>query len=125
MIKEKQISNILKAQINKLKELVDLFEHNKKQYISAAYDEANARADFIDKFFKLLNWDVHNEQGYEEQYREVVREDKVQIKGKQKAPDYSFRIGGARKFFVEAKKPSSFSSQALCLQRQTAIINFN
>ena len=26
--------------------------------------------------------------------------------GGTKAPDYSFRIGGARKFFVEAKKPS-------------------
>ena len=26
--------------------------------------------------------------------------------GATKAPDYAFRIGGTRKFFVEAKKPS-------------------
>ncbi|MCR4421464.1 MAG: BREX-1 system adenine-specific DNA-methyltransferase PglX [Exilispira sp.] len=32
----------------------------------------------------------------------------MQIEGKQKAPDYSFRIGGVRKFFVEAKKPSVY-----------------
>ncbi|MGI5107293.1 N-6 DNA methylase [Treponema socranskii] len=89
-----------------LTELTELFERNKKQYNTSAYDEANTRTDFIDKFFELLGWDIRNEQGYSEQYREVVREDKVTIGGKVKAPDYAFRIGGVRKFFVEAKKPS-------------------
>jgi adenine-specific DNA-methyltransferase len=89
----------------KLKELTEQFHSNIKQYKSNIYDEANTRVDFIDKFFELLDWDVRNIQGYSEQYREVVREDKVQIEGKQKAPDYSFRIGKERKFFVEAKKP--------------------
>ncbi|KKL69026.1 hypothetical protein LCGC14_2119070, partial [marine sediment metagenome] len=41
-----------------------------------------------------------------EDFREVVREDTVYIAGKPKAPDYSFRIGGKRIFFVEAKKPT-------------------
>ena len=90
----------------KLTQLTDLFERNRKQYNTSAYDEANTRTDFIDKFFELLGWDMRNEQGYSEQYREVVREDKVRINGKVKAPDYAFRIGGVRKFFVEAKKPS-------------------
>ena len=90
----------------KLKELCDLFQSNIKEYKSSKYDEANTRVDFIDKFFELLDWDVSNDQGYAESYREVVREDKVIIEGKPKAPDYSFRIGGNRKFFLEAKKPS-------------------
>ena len=90
----------------KLAELVNQFQSNIKQYKSNIYDEANTRVDFIDKFFTLLDWDVANNQGFSEQYREVVREDKIQIEQKQKAPDYSFRIGGMRKFFVEAKKPS-------------------
>ena len=88
-----------------LKQLVSQFKANIKQYKSQNYDEANTRVDFIDKFFELLDWDVRNIQGFAEQYREVVREDRVQIEGKAKAPDYSFRIGGIRKFFVEAKKP--------------------
>jgi len=92
----------------KLRELVEQFHKNIKQYKSDAYDEANTRVDFIDKFFELLDWDVRNTQGYSEQYREVVREDKVKIEGREKAPDYSFRIGGVRKFFVEAKKPSVY-----------------
>jgi hypothetical protein len=89
-----------KANIKNLKELIDLFEHNIKQYKGKHYDEAKTRVDFIDKFFMLLGWDVYNEKDYSEQYREVVREDRVEIKGKVKAPDYSFRIGG-----VYANKP--------------------
>ncbi|MCK4908082.1 MAG: N-6 DNA methylase, partial [Spirochaetes bacterium] len=92
--------------LRSLRGMIDLFRSNIKEYKSNAYDEANTRVDFIDKFFELLGWDVRNDQKFSEQYREVVREDKVQIEGKQKAPDYSFRIGGVRKFFVEAKKPA-------------------
>jgi len=88
-----------------LAELESNFTQNRERYRSSDYDEANTRVDFIDKFFELLGWDVRNVQGYSEDYRDVVREDKVTIEGKPKAPDYSFRVGGARKFFVEAKKP--------------------
>ncbi|MGL4677603.1 MAG: Eco57I restriction-modification methylase domain-containing protein [Brevinema sp.] len=88
-----------------LKQLVDLFRDNIDRYKTMSYDEANTRADFIDKFFTLLGWDVLNNKGYSEDYREVVREDKVRVEGKTKAPDYSFRLDGNRKFFVEAKKP--------------------
>ena len=44
--------------------------------------------------------------GYAEQYKDVVHEDSVKVGASLKAPDYSFRIGGQRKFFLEAKKPS-------------------
>lgn len=90
----------------KLEELIRLFENNIRQYKGGGYDEAKARVDFIDKFFALLGWDIANEQGHSEQYREVIREDRLEISGRIKAPDYCFRVGGARKFFVEAKKPS-------------------
>ena len=91
---------------DELRKLIELFQVNIDQYKSANYDESNTRTDFIDKFFELLGWDVRNTAGYSEQYRDVVREDRVVIDNRPKAPDYSFRIGGNRKFFVEAKKPS-------------------
>ncbi|WP_062429279.1 hypothetical protein [Treponema endosymbiont of Eucomonympha sp.] len=92
--------------IGALKSLAERFEANYAQYMSASYDEANTRADFIDRLFELLGWDVRNEQGFSETYRDVVREDKVLINGQMKAPDYSFRVGGTVKFYVEAKRPS-------------------
>ncbi|MCH7792613.1 MAG: N-6 DNA methylase, partial [Planctomycetes bacterium] len=44
--------------------------------------------------------------GNAEAYKDVVHEDAIKIGGSTKAPDYCFRIGGVRKFFVESKKPS-------------------
>ena len=36
----------------------------------------------------------------------MIHEDSLEVEGAAKAPDYAFRIGGMRKFFVEAKKPA-------------------
>jgi hypothetical protein len=56
--------------------------------------------------FAALGWDVINERGYAEAYKDVIHEDSIKIGSATKAPDYCFRIGGTRKFFLEAKKPS-------------------
>lgn len=91
----------------KISELVERFEEQYTSYKKADYNETLTRRDFIDPFFKVLGWDIDNEQGYAEAYREVIHEDKVKIGSATKAPDYSFRlVGGKRLFFVEAKKPS-------------------
>ena len=49
---------------------------------------------------------MRNKQGYAEAYKEVIHEDAIRVGSGTKAPDYCFRIGGTRKFFVEAKKPA-------------------
>ena len=87
-------------------ELVERFELHRDSYQSAGYNETQLRREFVDPFFKALGWDVDNEQGYAEAYKDVIHEDAVKIGGTTKAPDYCFRIGGVRKFFVETKKPS-------------------
>lgn len=91
----------------KIAELVERFEEQFASYKKADYNETLTRRDFIDPFFKALGWDIDNEQGYAEAYREVIHEDKIKVGHATKAPDYSFRLpGGKRLFFVEAKKPS-------------------
>jgi hypothetical protein len=87
--------------------LVSRFTEQYDSYKSAGYNETLTRHDFIDPFFMALGWDVNNQQGYAEAYREVIHEDKIKVAGATKAPDYSFRLSGGKKlFFVEAKKPS-------------------
>ncbi len=91
------------------KEIVDLverFESNRESYKSGHYNETQVRREFVDPFFKALGWDIDNEQGFAEAYKDVIHEDAVKVGTTTKAPDYSFRIGGQRKFFLEAKKPS-------------------
>jgi hypothetical protein len=89
-----------------LTRLVENFDRNLASYTSGAYNEAQVRAEFIDPMFELLGWDVQNKAGNAEAYKDVIHEDAIQIGGTTRAPDYCFRIGGARKFFLEAKKPS-------------------
>ena len=92
---------------DKIKSLVSRFEDQYESYKHIDYNETLTRRDFIDPFFKALGWDMDNESGYAEAYREVIHEDKVKVSGATKAPDYSFRLGGGKRlFFVEAKKPS-------------------
>ena len=91
----------------KITSLIERFDEQKDFYRRSDYNETLTRRDFIDPFFKALGWDIDNEQGYAESYREVIHEDKIKIGGATKAPDYSFRLGGGKRlFFVEAKKPS-------------------
>lgn len=93
----------------KISGLVTRFEEQFDSYKKPAYNETLTRRDFIDPFFKALGWDIDNENGYAEAYREVIHEDKVKVGKATKAPDYSFRIGGGKRlFFVEAKKPSVY-----------------
>lgn len=87
-------------------ELIERFERNREAYRSGQYNETQVRREFIDPFFEALGWDVNNRQGYAEAYKDVVHEDAIKVGGATKAPDYCFRIGGTRKFFLEAKKPS-------------------
>ncbi|HEX5445232.1 MAG TPA: DNA methyltransferase, partial [Pirellulales bacterium] len=89
-----------------LSELVDRFERNRASYQAAGYNETQVRREFLDPFFKALGWDVDNEQGHAEAYKDVIHEDAIKVGGATKAPDYCFRIGGRRIFFLEAKKPS-------------------
>jgi hypothetical protein len=71
------------------------------------------RREFLEPFFSALGWDVDNRQGYAEAYKDVVHEDSIKVGGDTKAPDYCFRIGGTRKFFVEAKKPSIYVKEEI------------
>ncbi len=87
-------------------DLVDRFDRNRDAYKSANYNETQARREFLDPLFKALGWDIDNEQGYAEAYKDVIHEDAIKVGEATKAPDYCFRIGGARKFFLEAKKPA-------------------
>ncbi len=98
------------SSIQPIEALVRRFEEQHSAYRSNTYNETQLRREFLDPLFECLGWDVSNKQGYSEVYKEVIHEDRVKIeearKLKLRAPDYAFRIGGTRKFFVEAKKPA-------------------
>src|SRR5688500_5056428 len=94
-----------------LKELTVLvgrfvIEGTKLTAASSAYSESEARSEFIDPLFHLFGWDLANSNGLPNRLKEVVREESQVIEKSTKRPDYTFRILGQRRFFVEAKKPA-------------------
>ena len=93
------------------KEILDLvarFEMHVEAYKAGQYNETQLRRDYLDPLFKALGWDIDNTAGHAEAYRDVIHEDAIRIGTAVKAPDYCFRVGGTRKFFLEAKKPKIF-----------------
>ena len=91
---------------NEIADLIERFDRNLETYKGGQYNEAQLRQDFLNPFLGALGWDMTNKAGYAEAYRDVIHEDAIKIGGATKAPDYCFRIGSVKKFFVEAKKPS-------------------
>ena len=87
-------------------QLVQQFSDNHDAYISGRYNETQLRLEFLNPFFEALGWDMYNRNNYAPQNREVIHEDSIDIEGGTRAPDYCFRLGQTRKFFVEAKKPA-------------------
>ncbi|HMQ70309.1 MAG TPA: N-6 DNA methylase [Ignavibacteria bacterium] len=89
----------------KISELVNDFKNNEKHYLSSVYSEAQARIDFIDKFFIALGWDVNHDVQKNPYEQEVVVEKNTD---NHKRADYMYALAPKfrePKFFVEAKKP--------------------
>ena len=92
----------------RIAELVENFRQNEADYLGAAYNEAQARTDFITPLLEAFGWDVDNTAGRPIGFREVIEEATVEVGEERlsKKPDYELRLARQRKLFVEAKKPS-------------------
>jgi type I restriction-modification system DNA methylase subunit len=91
----------------RIKELVSIFSKNEERYLSPGYSEAQARLDFIDKFWIALGWDVGHENQTDPYKQEVKVERGVATNEWRKRSDYAFLSPNFRdvRFYVEAKKP--------------------
>lgn len=87
-----------------LLELVARFAFDEVKLKSSGYQETEVRVEYIDPLLEMLGWDMVNSQGLPNKLKDVLREESQEGDGGR--PDYTFRIASAKKFFVEAKKPS-------------------
>jgi adenine-specific DNA-methyltransferase len=90
-------------------DLVERFEKDQNHYLSASYQEQEARKDFLDKFFMALGWDVNHEAQTNPYEQEVKIEKSVTTGTAKRRADYSFSMAPhftkRPRFFVEAKRP--------------------
>ncbi len=92
---------------NKIHTLVQKYEQGKEVYRTSRFNETQVRNEFLDPLFEILGWDIRNTAGKNTNEREVLLEEplKANAASHTKKPDYTFRLFGERKFFLEAKKP--------------------
>lgn len=87
-------------------DLVQKLERNLNEYRNPKYNETLIRVEFVNPFWKAPGWDVDNEKGYSLNYRDVIHEYELKIGRTSRGPDYAFRVGNTRVFFLETKKPA-------------------
>ncbi|MCP4582392.1 MAG: hypothetical protein GY839_12330 [candidate division Zixibacteria bacterium] len=95
--------------LEKIDILVRDFKRHESHYKSTAYNEAEARKDFIDKFWIAFGWDVNHKKQTNPYEQEVKVERSVAVGGNQRRADYAFYLKPNYhdvRFLVEAKKPS-------------------
>jgi adenine-specific DNA-methyltransferase len=95
------------AAYQKVKGLVADFKAGEKHFLSPAYQEQEARRDFIDKFWMALGWDV-NHDTQKNPYEQEVKVERKEHGVSQRRADYAFYLGPNFrdvKFYIEAKKP--------------------
>jgi len=88
--------------------LVRQFQQDEPYYLSPAFNEGEARKDFIDKFWIALGWDVNHDRQTNPYEQEVKVERPVVGGGSQRRADYAFYLAPKFhdvRFYVEAKKP--------------------
>lgn len=79
----------------KIHALIRKYDRVKTEGRISKFNEENTKAEFIEPLFEALGWDVRNTYHPDE----VTREEKIS----KDRVDYSFRINGIPKFFLEAK----------------------
>lgn len=87
--------------------LVEKYNSNRDFYRTSNFNETQVRNEFLDPLFEALGWDIRNMSGKKTNEREVLLEESLKANAAthSKKPDYTFRLFGERKFFLEAKKP--------------------
>ncbi len=97
------------AAFQEVQKLVSNFRENEEFYLSHSFSEADARKDFIDKFWIAVGWDVNHETQTNPYEQEVKVERAGVGSNRRQRADYAFLAPNYRDvlFYVEAKKPSA------------------
>lgn len=105
-----KVTNSKEESIEQLSKLINAYKKEYDIYRSPRYSEAQLRIDFLNPFLKSFGWDVDNEATKSQFLRDVIQEESIDVEDEnsitKKNPDYTLRIQGTRKLFIEAKKAS-------------------
>ncbi len=102
------IANTKQDGFEQVRSLVKAFDKGKKSFVTTSYNETQLRNDFLNPLLMSFGWDVYNIDGKTQFLRDVIQEESIDVEdeSRKKSPDYTLRVQGLRKLFVEAKNPA-------------------
>lgn len=104
------LKRVKQESFEQLKVLLAAFQKEYAVCKTPKYSEAQLRIDFINPLLKSFGWDVDNEAVQSQFLREIIQEETIDVAEEdaiaKKNPDYTLRVQGFRKLFIEAKKVS-------------------
>ena len=89
----------------RISELCARFAAGTKDMRTQGFDEATLRLEYLDPLFAALGWNVWNAPPQPLHMRDVIVENRTEIRGRAARVDYLFRTGGLDRWLCEAKKP--------------------
>jgi len=124
-----KIAKTKEESLEQLKVLIAAFEKEYAILKKPNYKETPLRTDFINPLLKTFGWDVDNEASKSQFLRDVVQEETIDVEEydavSKKNPDYTLRIQGSRKLFIEAKKVSIDIEKSIKAAFQTRRYGWN
>ncbi|MGP8110088.1 MAG: Eco57I restriction-modification methylase domain-containing protein [Thermoplasmata archaeon] len=98
-----------------LESLVQVYASHEREYRdNREYNEFSLRREFLDEFFRALDWDMRNASHQPPHRREVRFERPNELR---RRPDYTFLVDQRARFIVEAKAPSESLDNALTISQ--------
>jgi hypothetical protein len=105
-----KIARTKEESLEQLQVLIKAFQKEYAVFKTPKYKEDQLRIDFINPLLKTFGWDVDNEATKSQFLRDVIQEETIDVEEEdtiaKKNPDYTLKIQGSRKLFIEAKKVS-------------------
>jgi type I restriction-modification system DNA methylase subunit len=100
---------IKEAARKELTKLINDYVIHREQYAQKGYDEHQFCTQVLNRFFKILGWDVENLANHSEYYCDIILQYRLKGKDSTTFPDYAFGFPARTnaKFFVEAKTPAT------------------
>ena len=95
---------------SRLKELTARFESQTSEMRRHGYDEATLRLEYLDPMFSALGWNVWNEPPQPLHLREVIVENRTELKGRTGRVDYLFVRADSNAGYAKRKSPSTAST---------------
>ncbi len=99
---------------NIVKELSKTFKENERKYIATAYQEAEVRKDFIDKFFIALGWDVNHDMQRNPYEQEVKVEKGMNIGKAQKRTDVNQMLSSKKQLSISKTENEKYYRGQKC-----------